>query len=214
MRWLALAGGAATLALAWTGAATRMVEQPFSAHMSVHMAVVAVAAPLLAIAVAGGPWDPVQSRGWLFPPIPASIVEFIVVWSFHTPAMHHWVRHTAAGLFCEQALFFTGGLYLWMAALGGAPGQRDERAGSGVLALLLTSMHMTLLGALIALAPRPLFAHQGGSVLADQQLGGAIMLLVGGVSYLVGGLALSARLVRANNDRSASKKLREAAPIK
>jgi putative membrane protein len=59
---------------------------------------------------------------------------------------------------------------------------------------------MTLLGALLALAPRALFVHAAagpaaGSALDEQHLGGAIMLLVGGASYLVGGLWLSARLL-------------------
>jgi hypothetical protein len=61
-------------------------------------------------------------------------------------------------------------------------------------------MHMTLLGALLALSPRPLYRHVaafgGLSPLQDQHLGGAIMLLVGGASYLLGGLWLTARLLR------------------
>ena len=71
------------------------------------------------------------------------------------------------------------------------------RAAAGVVALLLTSMHMTLLGALLALSPRPLYAHagHGPSALDEQHLGGAIMLGVGGVSYLAGGLWLSVRLL-------------------
>ena len=60
---------------------------------------------------------------------------------------------------------------------------------------------MTLLGALFALAPRPLFQHAPDpasplSPLADQHLGGAIMLLVGGASYLAGGLWLTAGVLR------------------
>ena len=61
-------------------------------------------------------------------------------------------------------------------------------------------MHMTLLGALLALSPRPLYAHAGEfnglTALDDQHLGGAIMLLVGGISYLFGGLWLTVRLLR------------------
>ena len=63
------------------------------------------------------------------------------------------------------------------------------------MALLLTSMHMTLFGALLALTPRPLYDHAGHfaspAPLEDQHLGGAIMLLVGGLSYLAGGLWLT-----------------------
>jgi putative membrane protein len=63
-------------------------------------------------------------------------------------------------------------------------------------------MHMTLLGALLALAPRPLYIHaetfSGLTSLEDQQLGGAIMLIVGGISYLTGGLWLTVALMRAS----------------
>jgi putative membrane protein len=61
-------------------------------------------------------------------------------------------------------------------------------------------MHMTLLGALLALSPRPLYSHMEGyselTAIDDQNLGGAIMLLVGGLSYLLGGLWLTGRLLR------------------
>jgi putative membrane protein len=89
---------------------------------------------------------------------------------------------------------------LWVAAIGGDREQRRARAGAGIVALLLTSMHMTLLGALFALAGRPLFHHAGASsvaaAVADQQRGGVIMLLVGGASYLAGGLWLTAVALR------------------
>jgi len=71
-------------------------------------------------------------------------------------------------------------------------------------------MDMTLLGALITLAPRPLFpAHSDGSppwnltALADQQLAGVVMLLVGGGVYLGGGLALLAGLLREHRAEAA-----------
>jgi putative membrane protein len=62
-------------------------------------------------------------------------------------------------------------------------------------------MHMTLLGALLALPPRPLYGSAGHGPgqpagLADQQQGGAIMLAAGALSYLVGGLVLAAELLR------------------
>ena len=84
------------------------------------------------------------------------------------------------------------------------------RRASGILALLLTTMHMTLLGVLIALAPRTLYGTPGAALfgtelmpLHDQQIGGVIMLLVGGGSYLLGGLALLRRLVHGDVRESA-----------
>jgi putative membrane protein len=61
-------------------------------------------------------------------------------------------------------------------------------------------MHMTLLGALLALTPRPLYHDAVGisalTPIQDQHLGGAIMLLIGGLSYLAGGLWIMAGLLR------------------
>jgi putative membrane protein len=142
----------------------------------------------------------VQRRPRLFPPIPISVLELLVVWAWHAPALHRAARHTTTGLALEQGSFLLCGLLIWLAAFGGGAAVRHERAGAGLTALLLTSMHMTLLGALLALTPRPLYdhapAHMMLSPLEDQHLGGAIMLIVGGVSYLAGGLWLTAGLVR------------------
>jgi putative membrane protein len=200
-RRVVLVLGLSTLAAAWLGPLPRLAGASFSAHMAMHMAVVAVAAPLIALGLAGGRFDPVVRAPALFPPVPWSIAELVIVWIWHTPALHHVARHSALGFVIEQASFLAGGLVVWLSAFGGGPWLHAERTGAGVLALLLTSMHMTLLGALLALAPRPLFghaiAHGGITPLDDQHLGGAIMLVVGGIAYLLGGLWLSVRLVRA-----------------
>jgi putative membrane protein len=193
--------GVLTLWVVWLGPLPGPRSGSFAAHMTMHMGVVAVAAPLLALGVAGGRFDPVRRAPRWFAPIPASLVELVVVWAWHTPALHHLARHSAAGLVLEQASFLASGLLLWLAVLGGDARERDERTAAGIVALLLTSMHMTLLGALLALPTRPLYlhaVHAGGHVdpLQDQHLGGAIMLVVGGLAYLCGGLWLTARLLR------------------
>lgn len=193
-----LAIGALTLAAVWLGPLPALAPRYFSAHMTMHMGVVAVAAPLLALGVAGTRFDPVRSAPRVFAPIPASAAELVVVWAWHAPALHHLARHSAAGLVLEQGAFLASGLLVWIAAVGGRPDDRGRHAG-GVVALLLTSMHMTLLGALIALSTRPLYGHglvDPDAALAEQHLGGAVMLLVGGISYLAGGLWLSARVLR------------------
>ena len=82
----------------------------------------------------------------------------------------------------EQAGFLAAGLQLWLAVLGGSGSVREWRAASGIGALLFTSIHMTLLGALFAVTPRPLYVHAAHQVsmaaaLSDQHLGGEIMLL-------------------------------------
>jgi putative membrane protein len=196
-RRVVFALGVATLAIVWLGPLPALARTSFSAHMALHMGVVAIAAPLLAVGIAGTRFDPVMRAPWLFPPVPWSILELVVVWMWHAPVLHHAARSGLAAFVLEQTSFLLGGFIVWVAAFGGGAPLRAQRTGAGVLALLLTSMHMTLLGAVLALAPRPLFAHAHGglSPLDDQHIGGAIMLLVGGIAYLAGGLWLAARLL-------------------
>lgn len=202
MRHSLLILGLLTLAAAWLTELPQIAGHAFWAHMTLHMVVVAVAAPLLALGIAGGKFDPVPKAPKLFAPIPASVVELLVVWAWHAPQLHHIARHSATGFVAEQATFLMTGLLMWLSAFGGDPASTKigSRRAAGVIGLLLTSMHMTLLGALLALAPRPLFHHADGhpplAPLEDQHLGGAIMLLVGGISYLAGGLWLTLDLVR------------------
>jgi putative membrane protein len=208
MRRAIVTAGLFTLALAWSAPLAQLAQRAFFAHMIMHMAVVAVAAPLLALGVAGKRFDPVHLAPKVFAPIPASILELVVVWAWHAPALHHFARHDSAGLVAEQGTFLVSGLMVWLSAFGGDSG-RANRSAVGVVGLLLTSMHMTLLGALLALSPRPLYAHAGSTAgltaIGDQHLGGAIMLIVGGVSYLAGGLYLTVGLLR-----SSALKIREA----
>jgi putative membrane protein len=196
MRRGCLALAFAVLACAWVGPLPALARQSFAAHMTIHMAVVAVAAPLMALAVAGTTLDPVRITPRFLAPIPASMLELVTVWAWHAPALHHAARHHTWALILEQTTFLGAGLFLWMSAIGGDHDQRRLRAGAGTIALLITSMHMTLLGALFALANRPLFQH---AALSDQHLGGAIMLVVGGASYLAGGLWLTATILRSQS---------------
>lgn len=204
MRWIFIIPGIAILAAAWIGPLPRLAGEAFWAHMTMHVAVVAAAAPCLALSIAGGRFDPVARLPWLFAPIPASLVELAVVWAWHAPSLHHAARGGAGGLAAEQAMFLTVAVWVWLSSFGGDALQGTHRAASGVFALLLTSMHMTLLGALLAMSPRPLFEHASSSHLAhggldpltDLHLGGAIMLLVGGLSYLIGGLWLTSLILR------------------
>ena len=193
--------GVALLVLAWLGPLPDLSRHSFSAHMTLHISLVALVAPLLAWGVARSRFDPVRLMPALFAPIPASIVELMVVWGWHAPILHHAARMGEGAFLLEQASFLGAGLLLWLACIARTPTAENWRPAAGVGALLFTSIHMTLLGALFALTPRPLYAHGpeelfGLSQLADQQLGGAIMLLVGGASYLIGGLWLTASVLR------------------
>ncbi len=184
----------------WFGPVAELARSTFFGHMAVHMGVVAVATPLLAAGIAGTRFDPVRRWPRQFSPIPVSMLEFVTVWAWHAPQLHHTARHTTWGLIAEQGTFFVTGLWLWLSAIGGERPRPHGRSMSGAIALLLTAMHMTLLGVLIGLAPRPLYPHAAGlsglTPLQDQHLGGVVMIFLGGASYLTGGLWLMSGVLR------------------
>ncbi|WP_309696703.1 cytochrome c oxidase assembly protein [Sphingomonas sp. SORGH_AS_0870] len=192
MRRGMLIAGLALLPLGWMLSPLGM-----TGHMAAHMIAVAIAAPLVALGLQGHALDPVERWPRLASPMVAALVEAVVVWGWHVPALRRLADHQAVWLAIEQASFLIAGLRLWSAVL--APRHR----ASGVAALLVTSMHMTLLGALIGLAPRPLYSHHGAGALEDQQLAGVIMLLVGGIAYLCGGLAMLGRLLQVRQEAHA-----------
>ena len=189
--------GISVTACAWLGPLPSLAATRFSAHMIMHMMIVAGAAPLIAIGAAGARLDPVRHAPALCTPLLASLIEFLVIWAWHAPILHHAARASAGMFALEQASFLGAGLLLWFSAFGGTPGERRRRAPAGIAGLLWTSMHMTLLGVLLALADRPLYGQDAMSI-TDQQAGGVIMLAAGGLIYLLGGLYLLSTLLREN----------------
>lgn len=183
MRNFFLLAGLLQLVLAWVTPLPKIAGDTFWGHMTIHMIVVAMAPPFIALGIKR-PSNALAKWPHLFSPIPASVVELFVVWGWHIPGPHHFARHTSIGFMLEQSSFFLSGLWLWLSCL--------YSRGQGILGLLLTSMHMTFLAALIGLSPRPLYHHS----LDDQQLGGAIMVVMGGVSYLAGGLWLTYSIIK------------------
>lgn len=155
----------------------------FPVHMLRHMGLVAVVAPLLVLGLPG------LARAVAIQPLLAAGLEFLVVWAWHLPVAHGFGRVPAVGPLIEQASFLVVGVLVWAGCLrAGHP-----LAGAG--GLLLTSMHMTLLGALLILAPRDLYAEVCGALpdVPAQQVGGMLMLAIGTPVYLVAGLALTGR---------------------
>lgn len=185
MRLAGIIGGL-ILAMLWILPLETWFSLAFPIHMLRHMGLVAVAAPLLVIGF------PHLSRMFAFSPLAGAAIEFVVVWSWHLPRLHGIAYTSGTGFVLEQATFLIVGLLVWAGAL------RSGQPLAGAGGLLLTSMHMTLLGALLILAPRDLYAEFCGQLpnLPAQQLGGLLMLGIGTPVYLVGGLWLVALCLR------------------
>lgn len=205
MKRVALIAGCLLLAILWIGILPFSDRSSFSVHMVVHMGVVAGAAPLLAFGLSGTRFNFTIGSIWLTPLL-ASVLELFAVWGWHIPAMRALSETSALFAGLEQLVFLGAGLTLWLSCFGGSISGREEGRLSGTFGLLFTSMHMTLLGALLTLSPRPLYGEGGVSCFgfplsaaADQQMGGVVMLLVGAVVYLAGGVALLAGTLNAKS---------------
>lgn len=184
MRALAFVSAIALVALSWTPAVEALVGGMFPAHMIRHMTLVAIVAPLLVLAL---------PRALPAPPVLlGAIAEFVVVWTWHLPALQGLACTQPVAQVVEQTLFLAAGWAVWAGAL------RADTPLAGAGGLLLTSMHMTLLGALLTLAPTDLYSASCGHQpsLVGQQLGGMLMLAIGTPAYLIGGLWLTAVSLR------------------
>jgi putative membrane protein len=188
----------------------------FSAHMVQHELLMIVAAPLLVLGRPLAAWTwafgpgtrpglgrlsrlPAVAAGWraLTGPLAAWLLHALALWLWHVPAFFDAALHSEPLHVLQHLSFLASALLFWWAVLGG-----DRRVASGVaMALLFTTMlHTGILGALLTLAPTPWYpwyadtsAALGFDPLEDQQLGGLVMWVPGGLAYLVAGLVLAAQ---------------------
>lgn len=206
------AGGWLLLALALLSPLHALGEALFSAHMAQHELIMVVAAPLLVLgqpfvalvwAVPRSRRRPVMRlvqrpglrRAWARVASPASAwaLHAVAIWLWHLPGPYqrtlteppiHALQHTS---FIATALLF------WWALLRGS----RMGAGAAIVYLFTTMLHTGALGVLLTFAPSlwyPAYATStvawGLTPMEDQQLGGLIMWIPGGVTYIVAALAL------------------------
>lgn len=158
----------------------------FSARVVHHVLMVAVAAPLLAIAL------PARARGGLAVPFVASTA---VLWAWHLPAAYDAALANVPVYWVMQVSLLGTALLFWRAVL--AEGRSPvDRLGFVVAAFA----QMGLLGALLTFAPGPLYAAHGFAPLAwgltplqDQGLGGVIMWVPAGIPYAVAAVLIARR---------------------
>lgn len=212
-------GGWVSLALSLVSPLHPLGEVLFSAHMAQHEIIMTVAAPLL---IVGRPliaflWAlPVGWRksagqasknfavraGWSFLTLPlaAWLIHAVVLWTWHVPVLfQQTLRSDLVHSF--QHLSFLGAALLYWWSLLHAHGRKGY--GVSVLSLFTTAIHTVLLGALLTIAPYPLYpayssrtAAWGLTPLEDQQLAGLIMWVPAGIVYIGAGLALCAWWLR------------------
>ena len=215
---LAFAGGMAALAVALLSPLHALGETLLAAHMAQHGLLVAVAPPLLLLGRPGAAFAWALPAGWrravfgapawrfltrvsgaLARPLPAAALHGLALWGWHAPAAFDAAVASHAVHALEHAAFLGTALLFWQAVLDARTGRR---VGQALGANVATLVHGGLLGALITLAPFPLYrwyhgrsALWGLSALEDQQLAGLLMWVPMSAVYLAAGLMLASRFV-------------------
>jgi putative membrane protein len=216
---VAFASGWIVLAVSLLSPLHEWSEKLFSAHMVQHELMMVVAAPLL---VAARPLVPVlwslpesarfsigrlvQSRSfsnaWSFVsrPLVAWVLHAVAIWGWHVPpffdlAVRNEFAHTV-----QHVSFLLTALLFWWTAL---PRGQSDRNASSLFSLFGTALHTSVLGALLTFSDASWYhSYQTTAVpgqlspLDDQQLGGLIMWIPGGLTYLIVALLMAARLLR------------------
>jgi len=207
-------GEAVRFALGWVALAAALfspidalADRSFAIHMVQHELLMVVAAPLLVASRVFEAWAWALRDGgvrtlatvaaawrWLAVPRRAWWLHAAALWIWHVPVFFMAALENV-GLHALQHLsFFASALLFWWAVYG-----RGIRAREGTaLALLFTTMlHMNALGLLLTFAPSAWYApgesmRFGMTPLEDQQLGGLVMWMLGGLAYVGAGLAVVA----------------------
>jgi putative membrane protein len=210
--------GEAALVVALISPLDQLGGTLLSAHMAQHGLLVIVAPPLLLAGQPGVAFAWALPKGWsrstmtarlwrplarfgqvLSRPLPAAVLHGLALWAWHAPRLYDAAVEREWLHILEHASFFGTGLLFWRAVLGA---RSSRSAGLALGAAFATLMHGGLLGALITMAPRPLYGWYGGRTelwgwtpLEDQQLAGVLMWVPMGIVYFGACLFLAGRLL-------------------
>jgi putative membrane protein len=138
---------------------------------------------------------------WLTLPVVAWTVHAIVLWGWHLPVLFQATLTSDLVHSAQHISFLGSALLFWWAVLRGREGHMGY--GKSVVYIFTTAVHTSILGALLTFSPMlwyPAYAKTtsawGLTPLEDQQLGGLIMWVPAGITYVIAGLALMAGWMR------------------
>ncbi|HEY9014410.1 MAG TPA: cytochrome c oxidase assembly protein, partial [Gemmatimonadales bacterium] len=192
----------------------------FWAHMAQHELLMVAAAPLLVLGrplvalvwaaprgwrqtlagVTTVPWFR-RSWEWLSLPLVAWTIHALAIWVWHVPRLFQATLESDAVHGAQHLSFLGSALLFWWSLLQ----VREGRLGrpTAVIYLFTTAVHTSLLGALLTFSSEIWYPRYGASAaswglsgLEDQQLGGLIMWIPAGLTYLAAALAVMGSWLR------------------
>lgn len=137
----------------------------------------------------------------------AAFVIAIAVW--HVPVFYDAAQGRTIAHDLEHLLFFGTALLYWWPVIHPAGGRRRLSLALALPYLLPPFLESMLIGVLLTFADRPLYRTYaemempwGFTTVTDQQLGGLIMWIPGGMLFLIPVVGLLAALLREEDGRS------------
>jgi putative membrane protein len=191
-------------------------------HMIQHMTLMMIAAPLFILSSPAlvmlwalprgarhwaarlqgrlSAWRP--GRYLLWQPLTLWLLYAFTLWVWHLPGLYGAALRYAWVHELQHVCFFVAAALFWRVLIDPITRLSLNRA-AGVLYLFTTSLHATVLGVFMALAPRPWYPEYLGrtaafnlTALEDQQLAGFIMWMPACAIYAIVAAAIFALLAR------------------
>jgi putative membrane protein len=138
---------------------------------------------------------------WLSAGRNATLIHGVAIWAWHAPVLFDAAVASVAIHRLQHLSFLLTAILFWWSVL------RRSNAGQAAWHLFITMLHTSVLGALMALAPRLLYQPQtamaaawGLTALEDQQLAGLIMWVPAGTVYAGAALALVALWIKRSSE--------------
>ncbi len=211
-RLVAFMAGLAVIEYALQGPVDHYESILFADHMTQHLLLMMVAAPLL---VMGAPVtlllrvsSPRARTHWIMPllhsrpvrlvshPIVASVLFAGILWATHFSSVYELTLENDTVHNAEHLAYLTVSLLFWWPMVGRDPSPWNVSHPLRLVVMLLQMTQGAFLGIAIMNAGAPLYAHYAElqltwiTPLADQQLAGALMWGAGGLGFLAAGLVI------------------------
>ena len=219
LRTSAFFGGLGMIAVALLSGIARYDTTLFSVHMVQHLLLMMGAAPLLAFSAPVTQLlrasSPRVRQGWLIPvlhfgpiealghPVVAGLTFAVVVWGSHFTGLFNLALEDQGIHDLEHVAYLVAAMLFWWPVIAADPARRRMPFAVRSMYLLIQVPVNSFLGMAFVFAPAPLYAHYaslgspyGIAALADQQLAGGIMWLVGDVVFIAGILGIIAAWMR------------------
>ena len=216
-RWRALAfwSGLATIIVALDTPVETLARQLFWAHMTQHLLLIMVAAPLLVVAA---PWlqiwrglplsirrplartlvrhpaltGPRRVFAWSSAPVGAFILSTVNLWFWHWPVAYDLTLRNHAIHHLEHGLFLGLGIVFWAQVIDQHPFHARLPQLQRAVFVFGATIASWALAAVLAFATAPFYSYAalpsrpgGISALTDQQFGAGIMWVPGSITYSI-----------------------------